>query len=147
MADQMTPDEMLRACGYLEAVWMEDTASGDVLLRHEPGERPTAVLVAELGALIMQTMLPPQFGIHGGLSPQELEAAAARMNADPTVRVSKVWVETLTELAAGATAAQAETIGRSLIGYLLAISNAAADDVPMLIDTLRQGALHRPGPA
>jgi hypothetical protein len=144
MADAMAPDDILRACGYLEAVWMDDTANQTVLLDHGPGETPTPVLVTELGELIMQIMFPAQFGIHDGLTSQELEAAAEKMNADPTVRVSRVLIETLKDLAPTATAAQAEMIGRALISYIVAISSATEDDVLPLLNTLRQTTLQRP---
>ncbi|MFB6990154.1 hypothetical protein ACFC0C_39025 [Streptomyces sp. NPDC056178] len=45
MADAMAPGDILRACGYLEAVWMEDAANMAALLDHDPGEMSTPVRV------------------------------------------------------------------------------------------------------
>ncbi|MGW2089078.1 hypothetical protein [Streptomyces sp. NPDC001880] len=143
MADAMTPDSILRACGYLEAVWREDEVAMAALLRHEPGEQPTPVLVAGLGDLIMQAMLPARFGIHDGMPADELAAATEKLNADPTVQVSIVLSETLKSLAAVGAPQQAAIIARSLLGYLVAIGGAAEDDVLPLIDVLRQAALQR----
>ncbi|MFB7852824.1 hypothetical protein ACFC34_38225 [Streptomyces sp. NPDC056053] len=143
MTDPMAPDDILRACGYLEAVWREDETDTAALGRHEPGERPTAVLLTELGESIMQFLLPGQAGIHDGMGDQELAAAAEKMRTDPTVRVSRVLLETLQALAPTATAAQTEIIARALISYLLAVSTATENDVLPLLGHLRQAALQR----
>ncbi|WP_328698562.1 hypothetical protein [Streptomyces sp. NBC_00342] len=143
MADPMAPDDVLRACGYLEAVWREDAADMAALLTCEPGETATAVLLAELGDNIMQRMFPPQFGVRDGLSARDLADAAERMSSDPTVRVSTVLLETLKAIAVAATPDQAEIVARSLIEYLLAISDATPDDVLPMLHTLRQSALQR----
>ncbi|MGP3978940.1 hypothetical protein ACTWQF_33990 [Streptomyces sp. 8N114] len=139
----MAPDDILRACAYLEAVWREETGEMAALLEHRPGETPTAVLVADLGDNIMQLLLPAQFGIQDGMPEQGLAAAVERMQADPTVRVSQVLIETLTAWAPDATPEQSETIARSLISYLTSISNATEDDVLPLLEALRQSALQR----
>ncbi|MES9558858.1 MULTISPECIES: hypothetical protein [unclassified Streptomyces] len=90
MADAMTPDGILRACAFLGAVWREDGAAMAVLLRHEPGEQPTPVLVAGLGDLIMQAMLPARLGIHDGMPADELAAGVSavtwRQRRSRTVR-------------------------------------------------------------
>ncbi|MCT2547372.1 hypothetical protein [Streptomyces atratus] len=143
MADAMTPDGILRACGYLEAVWREDDTAMAALLQYEPGEQPTPVLVADLGDLIMQAMLPAQLGIHDGMPADELAAATKRLNTDPTAQVSIVLSETLKALAPTATPEQAAIIARSLIGYLIAISEATEDHVLPLIGGLREAALQR----
>lgn len=145
MTGGLAADDVLRACGYLEAVWMEDSANAAALLNHGPGETPTAVLVTEVCETFMALMLPAQFGITDGMNPKKLQAAAAKMNADPTVRVSKVLIESLKELAPTATPTQAETIARAVISYLLAISDATEEDVMPLLAALRQSALPRYG--
>ncbi|MFF8423163.1 hypothetical protein [Streptomyces sp. NPDC015680] len=145
MADAMAPDDILRACGYLEAVWREDDTAMATLLRHEPGEHPTPVLIADLGDLIMQVMLPAQLGIHDGMPADDLAAAAKKLNTDPTAQVSIVLSETLKALAPTATPEQAAIIARSLVGYLIAISEATEDHVLPLISSLRQAALQRGG--
>lgn len=139
----MEPDDILRACGYLEAVWREDVADMAALAEGHPEERPMAVLVAELGDHLVQLMLPPQFGIHEGMGEQELAAAAEKMGADPTVRVSQVLIETLKTLAPTATDEQSKALARSLISYLMSISAATEADVLPLLDALRQAALER----
>ncbi|MEU5836342.1 hypothetical protein ABZ820_22110 [Streptomyces diacarni] len=139
----MAPDDILRACGYLEAVWREDGADMAALLECGPGERSTAVLLAEFGEYFIQVMLPAQFGIHDGMSAQELAAAAEKLQADPTVRVSQVLIETLKTLAPTASREQTETIARSLFAYLLSISDAAEDDMLPLLGGLREAALQR----
>ncbi|MFD7498289.1 hypothetical protein ACFV8T_39255 [Streptomyces sp. NPDC059832] len=143
MADAMTPDGILRACAFLEAVWREDGAAMTTLLRHEPGEQPTPVLVAGLGDLIMQAMLPARLGIHDGMPADELAAAAERLDSDPAAQVSVVLSETLKALAPTAAPEQAAIIARSLIGYLIAISEATEDHVLPLINGLREAALRR----
>ncbi|MEV8108736.1 hypothetical protein [Streptomyces sp. NPDC088135] len=143
MADAMTPDGILRACAFLEAVWREDDTAMAALLRHEPGEQPTPVLVAGLGDLIMQAMLPARLGIHDGMPADELAAATEKLNTDPTAQVSIVLSETLKSLAPTAAPEQAAIIARSLIGYLVAVGGAAENDVLPLIDVLRQAALQR----
>jgi hypothetical protein len=143
MADAMTPDGILRACAFLEAVWREDGAAMAALLRHEPGEQPTPVLVAGLGDLIMQAMLPARLGIHDGMPADELAAAAGKLDSDPAAQVSVVLSETFKAFAPTATPEQAAIIARSLIGYLVAVGGAAEDDVLPLIDVLRQAALQR----
>uniref|UniRef100_UPI002F9198B5 hypothetical protein n=1 Tax=Streptomyces sp. NBC_01553 TaxID=2975877 RepID=UPI002F9198B5 len=143
MADAMTPDGILRACGYLEAVWREDDTAMAALLQYEPGEQPTPVLVADLGDLIMQAMLPAQLGIHDGMPADELAAATEKLNTDPTAQVSIVLSETLKALAPTAAPEQAAIIARSLIGYLIAISEATEDHVLPLINGLREAALRR----
>ncbi|GGT69418.1 hypothetical protein GCM10010207_79970 [Streptomyces atratus] len=89
MTDPMAPDDILRACGYLEAVWRDAETDTAALLRHEPGETPTAILLTELGENIMQQLLPAQAGIHNGMPDHELAAAAEKMRTDPTVQVSR----------------------------------------------------------
>ncbi|UQA97106.1 hypothetical protein [Streptomyces halobius] len=145
MAEPMAADDILRACGYLEAVWMEDATNMAALLNHRTGEIPTAILVTELGESFMQQALPAQFGVHDDMTPQELQDATEKMTADPTVRVSKVLIEALKEIAPTATPPQAETIARALITYLLAISDATQDDVMPMLTALRQSALQRYG--
>ncbi|MGW2113252.1 hypothetical protein [Streptomyces sp. NPDC001948] len=143
MTDPMAPDDILRACGYLEAVWRDDAGDTAALLRHEPGESPTAVLLTDLGESIMQQLLPAQAGIHDGMPDHELAAAAEKMRTDPTVQVSRVLLETLKALAPTATPEQTEIIARALISYLVSISEATENDVLPLLHTLRQGALQR----
>ncbi|MFB7852370.1 hypothetical protein ACFC34_35885 [Streptomyces sp. NPDC056053] len=140
----MGPDNILRACGYLEAVWRGDTTAAAALMNHEPGETPTPVLLAELGDLIMQTLPPAQAGIHDGMDKTELAAATEKLGADPVVRVSLVLSETLQALAPTATPDQAQIIARALIGYIVSVSNATEDDVLPLLEALRQAALQRP---
>lgn len=143
MAEPMAPDDILRACGYLEAVWREDAADMAALLDHGARETPTAVLLTELGENIMQLMLPAQFGIHDDMPAQELAAAMEKFQADPTVQVSIVLMETLKSLAPTAAPEHVEIIARSLISYLVSISAATEDDVLPLLSALRQSALHR----
>ncbi|MFD4947158.1 hypothetical protein ACFWNT_32725 [Streptomyces sp. NPDC058409] len=145
MADQMAPDDILRACGYLEAVWMEDAANKAALLSHHPGEMSTPVLVTQLGDSIMQLLLPGRFGIHDGLSPQELQAAAEAMHADPAVRVSKILIETLKEIAPTASPGQSETIARAVISYIVSVSDATPETVMPLLAHLRESTLQRLG--
>ncbi|AKH83968.1 hypothetical protein AA958_19250 [Streptomyces sp. CNQ-509] len=147
MADPMAPEDVLRACAYMEAVWRTDTAAMAALLQHEPAEVPTATLLTELGENIMQWIFPAQFGIRGGLTAEELDAAAGKMDADPTVRVSRVLLETLKTLASDGTPENTETIARAVTGFLVAISDAATEsDVMTMFDNLRQSALHGFGP-
>ncbi|MFB7534106.1 hypothetical protein ACFC0C_39030 [Streptomyces sp. NPDC056178] len=141
MADAMSPDDILRTCGYLEAVWTEDTANMSVLLRHGPQETSTPVLVAQLGDNIMQMPLPAQFGIHDGLSPQEVRAAAERMHADPSVRASKLLIETLKEIAPTADPGQAQAIARAVISYIVTVTDATPDTVLPLLAHLRATTL------
>ncbi|MGW1412210.1 hypothetical protein [Streptomyces sp. NPDC002403] len=143
MTDPMAPDDILRACGYLEAVWRGNEADTAALLRHEPGETPTAVLLTDLGESIMQQLLPAQAGIHDGMPDHELAAAAEKMHTDPTVQVSRVLLETLKALAPTTAPDQTEIIARALISYPLSISKATEDDVLPMLDTLRQAAIQR----
>lgn len=142
----MAPDDILRACGYLEAVWRNDAVDMAALLQRGPGETPTPVLLTELGENIMQLMLPSQFGVHDGMPGQDLAAATEKMRTDPTVQVSMVLLETLKSLAPTATPHQVEIIARALISYLLSISKATEDDVLPMLSVLRQSALQRNGP-
>ncbi|MFJ2884110.1 hypothetical protein ACIPJN_38680 [Streptomyces sp. NPDC086796] len=73
----------------------------------------------------------------------KLAAATEKMRTDPTVQVSRVLLETLKALAPTATPDQTEIIARSLISYLVSISEATEDDVLPLLTTLRQAALQR----
>lgn len=143
MADVMTPDGILRVCGYLEAVWREDDEGMVSLLRHGPSEESTPALLAQFGELAMQMLLPAQFGIREGMPANDLAVAANAFQNDPTVQVSIVLCETLRAFAPTATPEQAEIIGRSLISYLASISEATEDEVLPLIDTMRQAALQR----
>ncbi|MFD4861615.1 hypothetical protein [Streptomyces atratus] len=145
MADVMAPDDILRACGYLEAVWMEDAENMTALLDHGPGEVSTSVLVAQLGDNVMQLLLPGRFGIHDGLSPQELQAATEAMHADPVVRVSKILIETLKEIAPMASPGQSEAIARAVISYIVSASDATPDTVMPLLAHLRESTLQRLG--
>ncbi|MFF1916149.1 hypothetical protein ACFVYE_32100 [Streptomyces sp. NPDC058239] len=145
MADVMAPDDILRACGYLEAVWMEDAANMAALLDHGPGEVSTPVLVAQLGDSVMQLLLAGRFGIRDGLSRQELQAATEAMHADPVVRVSKILIQTLKEIASTASPGQAEAIARAVISYIVKVSDASPDDVLPLLAQLRQATLQRMG--
>lgn len=141
----LLPDDVLRACAYLEAVWTENADDQTAILQHAPGEAPTAVLVAELGNSILQQLLPPQFGIHDGLPPQDLQLARERMQADPAVRVSKLLVETLKAIAPTADPAQAEASARAIISYLLTVTDAGPDDVLPLLAHLRRTTIQRIG--
>ncbi|MFE4336732.1 hypothetical protein ACFRQM_47605 [Streptomyces sp. NPDC056831] len=145
MADRMAPDDVLRACGYLEAVWREDAASMAALLDHGPAETSTPVLVTQLGDNIMQLLLPSRFGIHDGLSPQELQDAAETMHADPAVRVSKILIETLKEIAPTASPAQSETIARAVLSYIILIGDATPETLLPLLAHLRESTLQRIG--
>lgn len=145
MTAPIAPDDILRPCGYLEAVWRGNPADTAALLQHEPGETPTAILLTELGESIMQTLLPARFGIRDGMPDNELAAAAEKMRTDPTVQVSRVLLETLKALAPTTTPDQTEIIAHALISYLLSISKATEDDVLPMLDTLRQAALQRGG--
>ncbi|MEE1812805.1 hypothetical protein [Streptomyces sp. BE133] len=136
VADMMAPDDILRACGYLEAVWMEDAANMAALLDHGPEETSTPVLVTQLGDSIMQLLLPGRFGIHDGLAPQALRAAAETMHADPAVRVSKILIETLKEIAPTANPGQSEAIARVVLSYMVSVADATPDTVlPVLSRT------------
>ncbi|WP_329460749.1 hypothetical protein [Streptomyces sp. NBC_01497] len=143
MSNPLPADDVLRACGYLEAVWNENLSEQAALLDHRPGETPTAVLVTQLGNDILQQLLSAHHGIHDDLPPHELQIAAAAMRSDPTVRIARVLTETLTTLAPAATAEQTETIARALLSCLLTITSATPDDVPALLTTLRDAALRR----
>ncbi|MFM9373296.1 hypothetical protein [Streptomyces sp. Da 82-17] len=145
MAKPMAPDDILRACGYLEAMWREDQAAMDTLLQHRPGETPTATLLTDLGENILQVLLPGQFGITDDMSAGELAAAEEEFFADPTVRVSGVLLGTLKAFADGATPAQTEIIGRAVISFLVALSDTTEDDVLPLLATVRRGALEQYG--
>ncbi|MFF3127979.1 hypothetical protein ACFVRD_38105 [Streptomyces sp. NPDC057908] len=145
MADTMAPDDILRACGYLEAVWREDTASMAALLEHGPAETSTPVLVTRLGDDIMQRLLTGRFGIHDGLSPQELQDAAEAMHADPAVRVSKLLIDTLTNIAPTASPAQSEAIARAVLSYIILIGDAPPEALLPLLAHLRESTLPRIG--
>jgi hypothetical protein len=143
VSSPLPADDVLRACGYLEAVWNENLSEQTALLDHRPDETPTAILVAQLGDDILQQLFSAHHGIHDDLPPHELQVAAAAMRSDPTVRIARVLTETLTTLAPTATAGQTETIARALLSCLLTITSATPDDVPALLTTLRAAALHQ----
>ncbi|MET9658151.1 hypothetical protein [Streptomyces sp. NPDC006510] len=145
MADAIAPDDILRACGYLEAVWKRDAASMAALLEHGPAETSTPVLVTRLGDDIMQRLLPSRFGIHDGLPPQELQDAAAAMHADPTVLVSKLFIETLKDIAPTASSAQSEHIALAVLNYIVLVSDATPETVLPLLANLRESTLQRMG--
>jgi hypothetical protein len=67
------------------------------------------------------------------------------MRTDPTVQVSRVLLEALKAFAPTATPDQTEIIARSLISYLVSISEATEDDVLPLVNTLRHAALQCSG--
>ncbi|MFF8919359.1 hypothetical protein ACF08M_40275 [Streptomyces sp. NPDC015032] len=115
------------------------------LLDHGPSETSTPELVTRLGDDIMQRLLPARFGIHDGLTPQELQDAAAAMNADPTVLVSKLLIETLKGIAPTASPAQSEHIALAVLKYIVLVSDATPGTVLPLLAHLRESTLQRIG--
>jgi hypothetical protein len=108
-------DDVLRVCGYLEALCAENAADQAALLARGPGETTMAVLVVQLGKQVLQRLYSVQFGIHDDRPPNEAQAAAAAMRADPTVHMTRILTETLAALAPSADPAQTETIAHAVL--------------------------------
>ncbi|MFJ6752906.1 MULTISPECIES: hypothetical protein [unclassified Streptomyces] len=138
----LTTDDILAASAYLEAVWTENAEAKAALLDRGPDETTMPVLVTDLGNHIIQGLMLQAVGIHDGMGEDELEAATERLNTDPTVRVSKLLAETMSEIAPSANEQQCETLARSVISYVMSVSaDVDQEDVLPLIAMLRDNAL------
>ncbi|MFB7672321.1 hypothetical protein ACFC26_12980 [Kitasatospora purpeofusca] len=141
----VTSSERLRCIAYMEAVLLEDGAGREALRVDGPGERPLAVVLAEYGEAIVQSVVVAHFGIHDGLGPEELLAASERMRADPGARYSAVLGESLRLWSATATGDAVDALARIVAACVMSSDPSfTPEDLPDLLARMRAAEDPRP---
>lgn len=139
--DELTADEILAATALMEAVWAGDEQAVTTLMDRSHGERPMPLLVALLGRRIIYTLLSGTYGLDDAMDEDARQAVEQEMLQDMTPRLSHLLAETVLGIAPTADTAQCRVMARSIVGYLLAITQAGEDAVPNMLAMLRDGAL------
>ncbi|MFD8322678.1 hypothetical protein [Kitasatospora purpeofusca] len=122
----------------MEAVLLEDGAGREALRVDGPGERPLAVVLAEYGEAIVQSVVVAHFGIHDALGPEELLAASERMRADPGARYSAVLRERLRVWSATATGDAVDALARIVAACVMSSDRSfTPEDLPDLLARMR----------
>lgn len=142
--DELTADEILAATALIRAVWTQDEQAVATLMDRGRDERPMALLVALLGRRIIYTLLAGTYGLDDAMDEDTRHAVEETMSQDLSPRLSHLLAETVLGIAPTADTVQCRVMARSIVGYLLAVTQANEANVPEMLAMLRDGAL-QPG--
>ncbi|MDQ0955925.1 hypothetical protein QFZ24_009934 [Streptomyces phaeochromogenes] len=139
----MTPDQVVRAVDYIEAVWGGDSEAMERLDGFAPGELPTPFLLVEFLKLMVTS---------AGIVEATSDNAPPQERQDLAAAVSGVLVRAMQEWAQGAEpdlpedgspelprdhSHVSEGIARTIASYLLATTSGTPGDLSPRLDAFR----------